>query len=227
LRTEILKQVAEILTGVKTVEEIAEIETVLQEAKGKLQVEPREGFWESKTPCWEMFQCPAEVKNECPAFKYRTQPCWEIEGTYHKRFNYVEQGDGVDICQCCRVYQRWGNEKTIEVKLRGKEFEAADQQRSRQCSMGMAKANCQFCFFHCHGRCVYHEVKKKIESGWSKDEIEEWMGHETVQYRRSWYAVMLMKVNYVEKDTKTSEFKGMTYVKPREELQSYYDKAIA
>ena len=50
MRTEILEQVAEILTGVKTVEEITEIEAALQEVKGKLRLEPRDGFWEGKTP---------------------------------------------------------------------------------------------------------------------------------------------------------------------------------
>jgi len=226
MRTEILEQVAEILTGVKTVEEITEIEAALQEAKGKLRLEPRDGFWEGKTPCWEMFQCPVEVRNECPAFKYRSQPCWEMEGTYHKQFDYGEKGEGIDICQSCRVYKRWADEKSIEVKLRGNKLKDADQQRSRQCSMGMAKANCRFCFFNCRGGCVYHEVKKKMENGWSKDEIDEWMGHETIQYRRSWYAVMLIKVNHIKENTRTSGFKEMTCVKPRDELQSYRKEAI-
>ena len=119
---EVLEQVTEILTGVTTVEEIAEIEKAIQETKGKLPVEQRNGFWEGKTACWEMFRCPAEVKNKCPAFKYRYQPCWEMEGTYCKLFDYKEKGDGVDICQYCRVYKRWGNSQPIEIEVREKEL---------------------------------------------------------------------------------------------------------
>jgi len=92
--------------------------------------------------------------------------------------------------------------------------------------MGMAKANCQFCFFNCHGGCVYHEVKKKMENGWSKDEIDEWMGHETVQYRRSWYAVMLMKVNYIKKNARTGVFKEERTNKSRSEVKSYHKEAV-
>jgi hypothetical protein len=114
---EVLEQVTEILTGVTTVEEIAEIEKAIQEIRGKLPVEQREGFWVGKTPCWEMFQCPVDVKNKCPAFKYRYQPCWEMEGTYCKLFDYKEKGDGVDICQYCRVYKRWGNSEPIEIEV--------------------------------------------------------------------------------------------------------------
>ncbi len=86
--------------------------------------------------------------------------------------------------------------------------------------MGMAKANCQFCFFHCRGGCVYHEVKKKMESGWSKDEIDKWMGHETVQYRRSWHAVMLMNVNNIKETTNTGVFQESDSIKSGCELQS-------
>lgn len=110
-----LEQVTEILTGVKTIEEIAEIEKAIQGTKRKLLVE-QSVFWEGKTPCWEMFRCPAEVKNKCPAFTYRYQPCWEVEETYCKLFDYKGKGDGVDICQYCRVYKRWGSSDLIEIE---------------------------------------------------------------------------------------------------------------
>jgi len=122
MKPKVIEQMEEILTGVTTVEEVAEIERVIEEAKGKLLVEPRLGFWEGKTPCWEMFRCPEEVRNECPAFKYRSLPCWEVEGTYCKLFDYGAKGDDTDICQYCRVYKRWGQGEPIEIKLRGKGF---------------------------------------------------------------------------------------------------------
>ena len=108
---EVLEQVKEMLSGV-----------TIQETKGKLPVGKRDGFWEGKAACWEMLRCPAEIKNKCPAFKYQYQPCWEKEGTYCKPFDNKEKVDGVDICQYCRVYNRWGNSQPIEVEVREKEL---------------------------------------------------------------------------------------------------------
>ena len=68
-------------------EEIAgiEIKAVLQKkVKGKLWIEPRDGFWEGKTPCWEMFRYPVEMRNECPAFKYWSRPCREMGSDWSK-----------------------------------------------------------------------------------------------------------------------------------------------
>jgi len=125
MKTKVLEQVEEIVKGVSTVEEIAEIERVIGEVKGKIIPEPTLGFWEGKTPCWEMFRCPEAMKNECPAFKYRSLPCWQIEGTYCKLYDYGSKGDGTDICQVCRVYKRWGHGEPIDIKLFGKGFNAS------------------------------------------------------------------------------------------------------
>lgn len=125
VKTKVAEQVEELLRGVTTVEEIAEVERAINEAKGKVLVEPALGFWEGKTPCWEMFRCPEAMRNECPAFKYRTLPCWQIEGTYCKLLDYGQRGDGTDICQVCRVYKRWGHGEPIELKLYGKGFNPA------------------------------------------------------------------------------------------------------
>jgi len=125
VKTKVAEQVEELLRGVTTVEEIAEVERAINEAKGKVLVEPALGFWEGKTPCWEMFRCPEAMRNECPAFKYRTLPCWQIEGTYCKLLDYGQRGDGTDICQVCRVYKRWGHGEPIELKLFGKGFNPA------------------------------------------------------------------------------------------------------
>lgn len=124
MRTKVAEQVEELLRGVTTVEEIAEVERVISEVKGKVLAEPALGFWEGKTPCWEMFRCPEAIKIECPAFKYRTLPCWQIEGTYCKLRDYGQRGDATDICQVCRVYKRWGHGEPIEIKLHGKGFNA-------------------------------------------------------------------------------------------------------
>jgi len=124
MKKKVIEQVEEIVKGVTTVEEIAEIERVIGEVKGKNLPEPTLGFWEGKTPCWEMFRCPEAMRNECPAFKYRSLPCWQIEGTYCKLYDYGAKGDGTEICQVCRVYKRWGHGEPIEIKLLGKGFDA-------------------------------------------------------------------------------------------------------
>jgi ribosomal protein S17 len=123
VKTKVVEQLEEILRDATTVEELAEIERVINEAKGKLLTEPALGFWEGKTPCWEMFRCPEAVKNECPAFLYRTRPCWQIEGTYSKLHDYGTRGDGTEICENCRVYKRWGQGEPVEIKLHGKGFD--------------------------------------------------------------------------------------------------------
>jgi len=80
------------------------------------------GFWGGKTPCWEIFCCPETIRDECPAFKYRNLPCWQIEGTYCKLLDYGQRGDSTDICWVCQVYKRYGNGEPIEIKHFGKGF---------------------------------------------------------------------------------------------------------
>ena len=118
--TKVTEQMEEILKGVATVEELDDIERIIGEVKGKLLAEPVTGFWEGKTPCWEMFRCPEAVRDEWPAFKYRSLPCWEIEGTYCKLDNYGTTGQDTAICEMCRVYKRWGHGEPIEIKLLGR-----------------------------------------------------------------------------------------------------------
>ena len=79
-------------------------------------------FWKGKIPCWQMTQCPPAIMDDCPASKYTSLPCWEIEGTYSKlqKKGDVVTGTDTSICETCRVYKKYGNDKRIELKLRGK-----------------------------------------------------------------------------------------------------------
>lgn len=77
-------------------------------------------FWQGKTPCWEMCHCSEVIRSECPATKYRHLPCWEIEGTYCKLTDDGTSGKDTSICQQCRVYKRWGQNRPIEIRLSGK-----------------------------------------------------------------------------------------------------------
>ena len=115
-----LEQVKELLKGLATVEEVAEVDTIIAEAKGKVLAEPTLGYWEGKTPCWEMYRCPKALTSDCPAFKYRSLACWAIEGTYCKLDHYGVTGVDTSICQVCRVYKKYGHGEPIEIKLFGK-----------------------------------------------------------------------------------------------------------
>lgn len=77
-------------------------------------------FWQGKTPCWQMCHCPESIKNGCPAFRYQHLPCWEIEGTYLKLSDDGSKGDDTSLCRICRVYERYGRKRPIELKLHGK-----------------------------------------------------------------------------------------------------------
>ncbi|MDY6917639.1 MAG: hypothetical protein SVP26_06790 [Chloroflexota bacterium] len=123
--SKVLQQLEQVLASVTTAEELDDAERLIADAKGKVLAEPGMGFWEGKTPCWEMFRCPEAVRKECPAFKYRTRPCWEIEGTYCKLYDYGAKGDGTEICEHCRVYKRFGQDQPIQIKLFGKGFNPA------------------------------------------------------------------------------------------------------
>jgi len=120
MNNRIVEQVEEILKeGSVTAEELEKIEKVVQEAKGNILEEDELGFWEGKTTCWKMCTCPQSLRQECPAFKNRDLPCWEIEGTYCKLDDYGATGRDTSICQVCRVYKRWGSNEPIKIRLFG------------------------------------------------------------------------------------------------------------
>ena len=96
---------------------------MVEKGRGVSEIAEREGssdFWQGKTACWEMCHCPEVIKSECPASKYRSFPCWEIEGTYCKLTTDGTSGKDINICRICRVYKQWGRNKPIELKLFGK-----------------------------------------------------------------------------------------------------------
>ena len=90
--------------------------------KEELAEESGADFWAGKTPCWQMCNCPPAIRDDCPASKYTSVPCWEIEGTFtklRKKGDVVISTD-IAICETCRVYKKYGDDKPIELKLRGK-----------------------------------------------------------------------------------------------------------
>ncbi|MBM4443861.1 MAG: hypothetical protein FJ020_00985 [Chloroflexi bacterium] len=108
-----IEQIREIVSGIAEPDEIAEVDRVVGEAKGRILMESKRGFWAGKTPCWEMVRCPEAIKNDCPASKGHSVACWEIAGTYCK----LPSGHDTSICEVCRVYKRWGDGEVIAIKL--------------------------------------------------------------------------------------------------------------
>jgi hypothetical protein len=85
------------------------------EPQGRTMTGPEEGFWQGKTPCWEMVHCPETIRSQCPASKGHPAACWEIEGTYCK----LPSGQDTSTCEVCVVYKRWGGGKPITIKVTG------------------------------------------------------------------------------------------------------------
>ena len=48
-------------------------------------------------PCWEVTQCPEDIKNNCSAYKKNVKPCWEYNKMICKRVS-------TDTCKDCVVY---------------------------------------------------------------------------------------------------------------------------
>ena len=110
MNNRIVEQVEELLKGSVSAADLAEIEKVIQEAKGKVQATE------------DMCNCPSALKQECPSYKNREQACWAVEGTYCKLDDYGATGRDTSICQVCRVYKRYGNGEPIKITLFGQGF---------------------------------------------------------------------------------------------------------
>ena len=133
MRPEEFTRLKKLLSGISTEQELAEIDHLIELAKGKLSLSERDlGFWEGKMPCWQMFRCPEPIRNECPSLRNRSAPCSETEGTYCKVCSEQEGGDSIQICQYCRVYTKWGLPEVNAIKCDGDRCSKAGQPRPRR-----------------------------------------------------------------------------------------------
>lgn len=109
-------------------------EEITKEKSGTAYGEQKErnlGYWQGKTPCWEMTGCPKAIKIECPAIRCESLPCWQIEGTFRKIFDYEQGGDGTAMCRLCEVYKKYGGGEPIEIKLLVKDFHSVPETISK------------------------------------------------------------------------------------------------
>lgn len=67
------------------------------------------GYWQGKTPCWETHHCPETIKKQCPVFRNKSIPGWEIGGLYCQLFDSRRIGNFTDVCRLCQVYRKWGH----------------------------------------------------------------------------------------------------------------------
>jgi MerR family transcriptional regulator/heat shock protein HspR len=58
-------------------------------------------------PCWDLLPCNNDIRDECPAFKDNSKPCWML-----KDAQCTQQGNQ---CRCCIVY-RFGSLCIEDIK---------------------------------------------------------------------------------------------------------------
>lgn len=56
-------------------------------------------------PCWRMRDCPAEVRETCPAWEFHAgHLCWFITGTICQGEVQGSWGEKIQICRNCKVF---------------------------------------------------------------------------------------------------------------------------
>lgn len=57
-------------------------------------------------PCWVIQKCPAETKENCPAWEYKVGTlCWFITGTICEGQVQESWGTKMKICRQCKVFK--------------------------------------------------------------------------------------------------------------------------
>jgi DNA-binding XRE family transcriptional regulator len=57
-------------------------------------------------PCWDVRDCPAEIRRGCPAWEFNAgHLCWFINGTICEGKPQVNWGRKMKICKRCRVFR--------------------------------------------------------------------------------------------------------------------------
>ncbi len=119
MNKKLVDQVAKLIHNDLGPDELAQIEKLVKKAREEIAADAPMGFWRDKTPCWQMNSCPSYIRCECPSYRVRSHPCWEMEGTYCKLNDCGSSGRDTTICGICRVFKTYGESQMIEIKLFG------------------------------------------------------------------------------------------------------------
>ena len=61
---------------------------------------------ETVSPCWEICNCPAELRGKCVAWEFMAgHLCWFINGTVCKGKMQESWNKKIQLCRTCKVYQ--------------------------------------------------------------------------------------------------------------------------
>ena len=64
------------------------------------------GRYRGKKPCWVIKNCPAEQKQICPAWEFKTgNLCWFINGTVCEGGVQQDWKEKMKICRSCEVFR--------------------------------------------------------------------------------------------------------------------------
>lgn len=56
--------------------------------------------------CWDILQCPEEVKRHCPAWEFKSGSlCWFINGTICNRKAMKNWQEKITVCRACPVFK--------------------------------------------------------------------------------------------------------------------------
>ncbi len=60
----------------------------------------------STGPCWQVNECPAEWRAQCPVWQYEVgYGCWELGGTYCRGSTLSKRSEKAKLCRQCAVFQ--------------------------------------------------------------------------------------------------------------------------
>lgn len=60
----------------------------------------------ASAPCWKIKKCPADVREQCPAWEFKAgHICWFINGTMCEGRSCRSWGDKVRLCRTCKVFE--------------------------------------------------------------------------------------------------------------------------
>lgn len=67
-----------------------------------LMVQAQKKHDKSRQPCWEVYTCPPEKRNHCPAWEFQTGDlCWFINGTFCKGDIKASWQEKMRHCRSC------------------------------------------------------------------------------------------------------------------------------